>query len=108
LDFLLFGAEGEYFVSHQITLHGETEAPNNNGFHQELLVGASTTDRLSFDVARRAVPLEIDGAHATPDGRLPKQGGTFSARLKGLVHGVEVPLPLHIEMEPEHYLEVLM
>jgi hypothetical protein len=108
LGFLLFGANGEYFMSHQVTLHGRQGAPDDNGFHQEFPIKASTAGLLNFDVARSAVSLEIDAVHATSEGRLPQQGGTFAARLNGLIQGMDTPLALQIELDPEHYLEVLM
>jgi hypothetical protein len=55
----------------------------------------------------RPVPTMRHGTHATSQGRLPQQGGTFSARLNGLIQGMDIPLPLQIELAPEHYLEVL-
>jgi hypothetical protein len=39
---------------------------------------------------------------------LPQQGGTFAAHVNGLLQGMDTPLALLIELDPEHYLEVLM
>jgi hypothetical protein len=108
LGFLLFGANGEYFMSHQVTLHGHQGAPDDNGFHQEFPIKSSTAALLDFHVVRSAVSLEIDAAHATSEGRLPQQGGTFAAHVNGLLQGMDTPLALLIELDPEHYLEVLM
>jgi hypothetical protein len=107
LEFLLFGGDGEYFVEHRITLHGQKNGSDDNGFHQIFAVKAGTAELLNFDLTRRTALLEIDGAHATPVGRLPEEGGTFSAQLLELVQGVDTPLPLDLELEAEHYLEVL-
>jgi len=102
LAYLLFGAHGEYFVDHQITLHGQEGQPGDNAFHQVFQVGESTAG------TRRALSVVIDSAQATSIGRLPKAGGTFSAQLKGLVEGLDGSLPLELALEPQHYLEVLM
>ena len=108
LEFLLFGGDGEYFAEHRITFHGQKDNPDNNSFHQVFQVKASTAELLNFDLTRRTILLEIDGAHATPAGRLPQEGGQFSARLLELIQGEDTPLPLELELEPEHYLEVLL
>jgi hypothetical protein len=108
LAYLLFGAHGEYFVDHQITLHGQEGQPGDNAFHQVFQVGEPTARALNFEGTRQVLSVEIDSAQATPLGRLPQAGGTFSAQLKGLVEGVDSALPLELALEPQHYLEVLM
>ena len=105
LEFLLFGARDEYFISHKITLDSE---PTDNGFHQVFGVQERTAERLNFDLTRKVALVEIDGTHASLKGRLPEIGGKFPCQLKELVQGIEVPLPLELEIQPEHYLEVLM
>jgi hypothetical protein len=108
VEFLLFGARDEYFISHKITLHGGEGKPDDNGFHQEFAVQGSTAERLNFDLTRRVALVEIDGTHATAEGRLPEIGGKFPSQLKELIKGIEASLPLELEVHPEHYLEVLM
>ena len=107
LEYLLFGGDGEYFAEHRITLHGGADGAQDNAFHQVFEVTPGTAQALHFDVTRRTALLEIDAARVTPSGRLPVEGGRFSARLLGLVEGVDTPLPFELELEPEHYLEVL-
>jgi hypothetical protein len=107
LEFLLFGGDGEYFAEHRITLHGQQNSSDDNGFHQVFQVESSTAELLNFDLTRRTIVLEIDGVHATPFGRLPQEGGRFSAQLLELIRGVDTSLPLMLDLEPEHYLEVL-
>jgi hypothetical protein len=108
LAYLLFGAHGEYFVDHQITLHGQEDQPGDNAFHQVFQVGERTSGAFNFDGTRQALAIEVDSEQATPLGRLPGAGGTFTAQLRGLVEGVDSSLPLELTLEPEHYLEVLM
>lgn len=105
LDFLLFGSGDEYFISHKITLH---EAPTDNAFHQVFFLQEQTAQRLNFDLTRAVALIEIDGAHAAANGRLPEEGGTFPGQITELIQGVDVPLPIELEVHPEHYLEVLM
>ena len=109
LEMLLFGGDGEYFLTHRITLHGDPEAPEerNNAFHQVFPLRSASAERLRFRSLSEAVPLTLDGAEATSVGRLPEAGGRFPARLHGLIEGVSTPLPLEVEVGPEHYLEVL-
>jgi hypothetical protein len=108
LEMLLFGGDGEYFLTHRITLQGEPKEPGDNAFHQVFPVRAATAERLRFGTLGQAVPLTLEGSEATPLGRLPAAGGRFPARLDGLVEGVSTSLPLEIEVGPEHYLEVLL
>jgi hypothetical protein len=108
LEFLLFGAGDEYFISHKITLHGEKKKPNNNGFHQVFVIKKSTAERLKVDLTRRTALLEINDDHASEEGRLPDTGGKFPCQLKQLDPCIEISLPLDMEVLPEHYLEVLM
>jgi len=108
LEFLLFGAGDEYFISHKITLHGENKKPNNNGFHQVFVIEKSTAERLNVDLTGRTALIEIDGDHASVAGRLPVSGGKFPCRLRQLAPCIEISLPLDMEVLPEHYLEVLM
>ena len=53
LQFLLFGANDQYFITHKITLHGEKGIPDNNGFHQVFLVEAGSAQHLNFDLIRQ-------------------------------------------------------
>jgi hypothetical protein len=105
LDFLLFGSGDEFFISHKITLH---EAPTDNAFHQVFFLQEQTAQQLNFDLTRSTALIEIDGAHAEANGRLPETGGAFPGQLKELVQGVDVPLPIELAVHPQHYLEVLM
>jgi hypothetical protein len=107
LEYLLFGGDGEYFAEHRITLHAGADEGEDNAFHQVFELKPSTAQRLNFDVTRRTVLLDIDAGHATPAGRLPEAGGSFAAHLVGLVQDADTPLPLDLELEREHYLEVL-
>lgn len=107
LEMLLFGGRGDYFLSHRITLHSGEGNPGDNAFHQVFPVLPASAERLRFDSLRQAVPLTVEGAEATPQGRLPAAGGRFPAQLEGLIEGVPTPLTFDIEVGPEHYLEVL-
>ena len=107
LDFLFFGTNGEYFITHRVTFHGQLNNPNNNGFHQVFAIEEDTAKLLNFDSTRQALPLQIDSATATPLGRLPQAGGAFSSSLLDLIQGAETPLPFPIKLKPEHYLEIL-
>lgn len=102
LDFLLFGAGGEHFVTKRITLAGEPGKPDNDAFHQVFPVAAGSERRLVVDASSRAVAVEIEGAEST---LLPEEGGVFPARLVGLLE--DAPLPLNLELGPEHYREEL-
>jgi hypothetical protein len=106
MEFLLFGAGDEYFISHKITLHGEKKKPNNNGFHQVFAINKNTAEQLKVDLTRRAALIEIDNDHASVEGRLPVTGGKFPCRL--ILKCIETSLPLDLEALSEHYLEVLM
>lgn len=107
LEMLLFGSEGEYFLTHQITLHGNLGEPGDNAFHQVFPLSTASAERLRFGSLEQAVPLTIDGSEATDLGRLPGLGGSFPGHLEGLIEGVSTPLPLEVEVGAEHYLEVL-
>lgn len=98
----LFGVDGEHWLGHRITLHGAFEQPDNNAFHQVFPVAAATSSQVGFDASARAIPIELDGVDAA---RLPDGGGRFEATVTGLVDGV--PVPLTLEIEPEHYFEEL-
>jgi hypothetical protein len=108
LEYLLFGAGHEFFISHKITLHGTENQPDDNAFHQLFAVRESTAERLNFDLLRKAAIVEIDATHATSLGHLPDAGGTFPGRVQGLIRDGDTPLPLELELHAEHYLEVLM
>lgn len=108
LEFLLFGGGDEYFISHEITLHGEKKKPDNNGFHQVFVIKKSTAERLKIDLTSRTALIEIDAGHASLDGRLPVAGGKFPCRIKQLPPCMEISLPLDLEVLAEHYLEILM
>lgn len=105
LEFLLFGSRDEYFISHKITLHNQ---PTDNAFHQVFELQESTAQQLNFDLTRKVALVEIDGTRAAANGRLPETGGSFPCSLNELIQDSEVPLPLELEVHPEHYLEVLM
>lgn len=104
LEMLLFGSEGEYFLTHRITLHGE---PSDNAFHQVFPVSTASAERFRFGSLEQAVAVTIDGSEATDLGRLPVAGGTFPARIEGLIEGDPTSRQLEIEVEGEHYLEIL-
>jgi len=107
LEMLLFGSEGEYFLTHRITLHGDPGEPGDNAFHQVFPLSTASAERLRFGSLEQAVPLMIDGSEATDLGRLPVAGGGFPARIEGLIEGVSTSLPLEVEVGAEHYLEIL-
>jgi hypothetical protein len=106
LQFLLFGANGQYFITHKITLHGEKEKSNDNGFHQVFPVGSVSAQHLNFDLIRQTALVEIDASKATSQGRLPKFGGNFASVIKNLIKDTDTPFSM--EIGPEHYLEELM
>jgi hypothetical protein len=108
VETLLRPREREYYLSYRIRLHGESRQPDDNAFQQIFEVSETPAGRLNFDLVRKAALIELDAAHATSQGRLPKQGGTFQGQLKGLVEGVDAPLPLEVTVGPEPYLEILM
>jgi len=105
LEFLLFGARDEFFISHKITLHSD---PSDNAFHQVFVVQESNAQQLNFDLTRKAAVAEIDAALATGQGRLPDIGGNFPSLINELIQGSETPLPFELAVHPQHYLEVLM
>lgn len=104
LEYLLFGARGEFFLSHKITFHAE---PFNNAFHQVFQLKDTIAERFNFDATRKALLVEIDSAHSS-EGWLPREGGTFPGALKGFIEDELTPLPLNVELEGEHYREKLM
>lgn len=106
LQFLLFGANGQYFIAHKITLHGEKGKPDDNGFHQVFPVGPGSAQHLNFDLIRQTALVEFDAGNETTQGRLPKSGGNFTSVIKNLIKGADTPF--FIEIGPEHYLEELM
>ena len=106
LQFLLFGANGQYFITHKITLHGEKGKPNDNGFHQVFPVGPGSAQQLNFDLIRQTALIEIDAGNATSQGRLPISGGNFTSVIRDLIKDADTPFS--IEIGPEHYLEELM
>jgi hypothetical protein len=106
LQYLLFGANDQYFITHKITLHGEKGKPNNNGFHQVFPVGIGSARHLNFDLIRQTALIEIDASNATSQGLLEKSGGNFVSVIKNLIKDADIPFD--IKIGPEHYLEELM
>lgn len=102
-EYLLFGSGGEYFLSHKISLHGDTGRPDNNGFHQVLPVRAS--EELTSDLSSGAVAVDV-AVGETDAVLFPVKSSVFRAVLKG--PGEDQVRNLSLEVGPEHYFEELL
>ncbi len=104
-EYLLFGSDGEFFLTHRITLHGDRGRPDNNGFHQVLSVPADAAEELTLDLSSQAasVVAEISASETT---LFLEHGGVLQSVLTD-PESAET-LQLSLKVNSEHYFEELM